>query len=242
MRKDGDLQRALARWESEGGRATPEIEAAGIRRGLNESLPSPPRHLRTKKMTRKADRETPGVSTRDIFGEATGTSPATPGSYGQTPAGFRLPSATGLGPVRLQIADLSRSLDYYQRVLGLQVLQQTGSSARLGTLQGTGLVELTERRGLRPLPGQGRTGLFHFAILLPDRAFLGRFALYLEQLGVAAGASDHLVSEALYLRDPDNLGIEVYTDRPRTAWRRTGRELMMATDPIDMDGLLEAAV
>lgn len=182
-----------------------------------------------------------GVSTRDIFGEATGAEPATPGSYGRAPAGFRLPSATGLGPVRLQIADLGRSLDYYQRVLGLQVLQQASSRAQLGTPSGTELVELTERRGIRPSPGRERTGLFHFAILLPDRASLGRFARHLQQLGVAAGASDHLVSEALYLRDPDNLGIEVYSDRPRTDWRRVGRELMMATDPIDMHGLLEEA-
>jgi len=192
-------------------------------------------------MTKKLSRETDGVSTRNLFGEATAAAPATPGSYGRPPDGYRLPSATGLGSVRLQVADLSRSLDYYQRVLGLQVLQQTSSGAQLGTASGTGLVELSERPGIRPSPGRGHTGLFHFAILLPARADLGRFARHLRQLGIAAGSSDHLVSEAFYLQDPDNLGIEVYADRPRTAWRRVGRELMMATDPIDLEGLLEAA-
>lgn len=182
-----------------------------------------------------------GVSTRDIFGEATGAEPATPGSYGRPPDGFRLPGATRLGPVRLQIADLGRSLDYYQQVLGLQVSQRSGGGARLGTAAGTTLVELSERGGVRPAPGRGRTGLFHFAVLLPDRSHLGRFARHLERLGVGAGAADHLVSEALYLRDPDNLGIEVYADRPREAWRRVGRELMMATDPLDVGGLRAAA-
>lgn len=192
-------------------------------------------------MTKETTRKIRGVTTGDIFGETTGAEPATPGSYGRRPKGFRLPQTAGLGPVRLQIADLSRSLDYYHQVLGLRILQRTSSKARLGTPAGTELVELTERRGIRPSPGRGRTGLFHFAILLPDRSLLGRFARHLGELGVAAGASDHLVSEALYLRDPDNLGIEVYSDRPRTAWRRIGRELMMATDPIDMGGLLGAA-
>lgn len=193
-------------------------------------------------MTREeATRQTLGVSTRDIFGEATGAESAPSGSYGRPPAGYRLPSATRLGPVRLLISDLDCSLDYYQKVLGLEVLQRSTSSATLGTPATTGLVELVERQGIHASPGRARTGLFHFAILLPDRPSLGRFARHLGELGVAAGASDHLVSEALYLRDPDNLGIEVYSDRPRTDWRRVGRELMMATDPIDMDGLLEKA-
>src|SRR5205085_6381729 len=103
------------------------------------------------------------------------------------------------------------------------------------------LVVLEERTGVRPAPRRGRLGLYHFAILLPDRASLGRFMLHLGELGVRAGASDHLVSEAFYLQDPDNLGIEVYADRPRDTWRRVGRELMMATDPIDAAGLAQAA-
>ena len=82
--------------------------------------------------------------------------------------------------------------------------------------------------------------LFHFAILLPDRPSLGRFVRHLGDIGARAGAGDHLVSESLYLQDPDNLGIEVYADRPRVTWRRIGRELMMATDPLDIPGLIQA--
>jgi catechol 2,3-dioxygenase len=103
------------------------------------------------------------------------------------------------------------------------------------------LVELRERRGAKPRPPRSRTGLYHFAILLPDRPSLGRFLLHLVRLDARAGSADHLVSESLYLQDPDGLGIEVYADRPREMWRRVGRELMMATDPIDGDGLVEAA-
>ena len=101
------------------------------------------------------------------------------------------------------------------------------------------LVELRERRGARPA-GRGRLGLFHFAILLPDRPALGRFVQHLADLGVHAGAGDHLVSEAFYLTDPDGLGIEVYADRPRESWRRNGRELLMATDPVDVAAVVAA--
>jgi catechol 2,3-dioxygenase len=82
--------------------------------------------------------------------------------------------------------------------------------------------------------------LFHFAIVVPDRAALGRFLGHLAGLGVYAGSADHAVSEALYLTDPDGLGIEVYADRPRTEWRTAGQELFMTTEPLDLRGLLRA--
>ena len=88
---------------------------------------------------------------------------------------------------------------------------------------------------------RSRLGLFHFAILVPDRSSLGRFVRHLGAINAPAGASDHLVSEAFYLQDPDNLGIEVYADRPRNTWKRVGRELMMATDPIDIGELRASA-
>jgi len=91
------------------------------------------------------------------------------------------------------------------------------------------------------VPRRGRLGLYHFAILLPDRAQLGRFARHLSEIGERAGMSDHLVSEAIYLTDPDGLGIEVYADRPRSAWRQQDGELMMATDSLDVPDLLRAA-
>jgi catechol 2,3-dioxygenase len=182
-----------------------------------------------------------GVGTRDIFGNAEEAKAATPGSYGEAPKDFRLPDATRLGPVRLQVADLARSLSFYEDVLGLRSVERTSAGARLAGHDGSPLVELTERKGARPVPHRGCLGLFHFAILLPDRASLGRFVRHLGEVGVQAGAGDHLVSEALYLQDPDNLGIEVYHDRPRDSWRRIGRELVMATDPVDIAGLLQAA-
>src|SRR5436190_10914972 len=181
-----------------------------------------------------------GVTTRDIYGDAaSGAQPATAGSYGLAPKGFRLPAGTRVGPVRLQIADLTRSLAYYERILGLRVLERDSTSALLGA--DIPLVELHERPGVAPVPDRGRLGLYHFAILLPDRPSLGRFLANVGELDVRIGAADHLVSESIYLQDPDNLGIEVYADRPRATWRRIGRELMMATDPLDVAGLLRAA-
>jgi catechol 2,3-dioxygenase len=101
------------------------------------------------------------------------------------------------------------------------------------------LVTLQTRPGVARAR-RGAFGLFHFAILLPDRSALGRFAAHLSSLGVRAGMADHLVSEALYLSDPDGLGIEVYADRPRASWQRRGRELAMTTDPLDIASVIAA--
>jgi catechol 2,3-dioxygenase len=91
------------------------------------------------------------------------------------------------------------------------------------------------------VPRRGRIGLYHFAILLPDRAALGRFVAHVSAMGAHAGAADHLVSEALYLNDPDGLGIEVYADRPRASWRTHDREIAMTTAPLDLRSLIHAA-
>jgi catechol 2,3-dioxygenase len=183
-----------------------------------------------------------GARTEDIFGNAGKAESADPGTYGEAPSGFRLPTGTRLGPVHLQVSDLARSLRFYQDVLGLQELsRQTGSAILAAQESDRPLVELHELRGARAVPKRGSLGLYHFAILLPDRPSLGRFVQHLGELGVRAGAGDHLVSESLYLQDPDNLGIEVYADRPRSTWRRLGRELMMATDPVDIIGLVQEA-
>jgi catechol 2,3-dioxygenase len=161
---------------------------------------------------------------------------------GIAPGGYRLPGDISLGRVRLQVADLERSLDYYQRVVGLRVLRRSGPDAALGAQVGDAvLVELHERPGAVPVPRRGRLGLYHFAILLPDRAALGRFVTHLSEVGEQAGASDHRVSEALYLQDPDGLGIEVYADRPRGTWRVENRQIVMATDPLDLADLVRAA-
>lgn len=161
-------------------------------------------------------------------------------SYGIAPKGYRLPEATRIGRVTLQVADLARSLDYYERVLGFRVLQRSTGKATLAAVTEP-LIELRERPGATPVPRRGRLGLYHYAILLPGRAQLGRLLRHLAELGERAGMSDHLVSEALYLSDPDGLGIEVYADRPRDTWRSNGSELAMATDPLNVEDLLQAA-
>jgi catechol 2,3-dioxygenase len=163
-------------------------------------------------------------------------------AYGIRPVEYRLPETTRVGAVHLQVSDLSRSLDYYGEVLGFRVLAQDSVWAHLGP-QGEDrtLITLRERRGARPVPRRGLLGLYHFAVLLPDRAALGRFVTHLADIGAYAGSADHLVSEALYLSDPDGLGIEVYADRPRSEWRVSGNELAMTTDPLDLNSLVRAA-
>jgi catechol 2,3-dioxygenase len=162
--------------------------------------------------------------------------------YGIAPEKYRLPAETTLGAVRLQISDLARSLDYYTKTLGFHVIEQTANRATLG-VEGRQevLIELRELRGARAVPRRGLLGLYHFAILLPDRAALGRFLVHLVGLRITPGMSDHLVSEALYLSDPDGLGIEVYADRPRSGWKVAERQLTMATNPLDARAVIAAA-
>jgi catechol 2,3-dioxygenase len=161
--------------------------------------------------------------------------------FGIAPPGFRLPDETHVGAVRLQVADLQRSIDYYETVLGLRVLTRDSSAASLGPHGDERvLVWLHGRAGARPVPRGGVLGLYHFAILVPDRATLGRFVAHLGRIGAQGGAADHFVSEALYLTDPDGLGIEVYADRPRSLWRHEGRQLHMTTEPLDVRGLVAA--
>ena len=161
--------------------------------------------------------------------------------YGEAPPDYRLPADTHIGRVRLQVTDLAHSVTYY-RELGLRVLGAATGRTLLGAHgDDTPLVELLEHKGAKPVPQQGRLGLYHFALLLPDRAALGRFARHLADTHVRAGASDHLVSEAFYLRDPDGLGIEVYADRPRAEWQVSEGQVRMATEPLDLAGLVRAA-
>jgi catechol 2,3-dioxygenase len=162
--------------------------------------------------------------------------------WGVPPPGYRLPEQTRLGAVRLQVADLQRSLAYYQEIIGLRVIEAAAGRATLGPVgANTPLLELRERPGATRAPRHGRLGLYHFALLLPDRAALGRFFVHLSHRGERVGAADHLVSEALYLRDPDGHGVEVYADRPRSSWQHTGGELAMATHPLDLHGLAQTA-
>lgn len=158
--------------------------------------------------------------------------------YGIKPEGYRLPGQTHIGAVTLQVTDLDRSLRFYRDFLGFAEISRTGSSAELG-VDDTRLIVL--QAGATSPMRQRRLGLYHFAILLPDRAALGRVLEHLVRNGVSPGASDHLVSEALYISDPDGLGIEIYRDRARTEWEVTGRQLAMASEPLDFDALLAEA-
>jgi len=163
-------------------------------------------------------------------------------AYTIAPSGHRLHGEASLGRVRLQVADLARSVTYYESVVGLRIIERDVTRAVLGAHDDpTPLVELQHRDGATPVPQRGRLGLYHFAILLPDRAALGRFITHLAEIGVYAGMADHLVSEAVYLTDPDGLGIEVYADRPREEWRIANRALEMATNTLDAADLVRAS-
>ena len=144
---------------------------------------------------------------------------------------------THMGLVELSVSDLDRSLAYWQDAIGLHVLSRENGTAELGT--DTPLVRFVEEPGARP--AQGFTGLFHVALLVPDRPSLGRFLAHTarEQIPLT-GLSDHVVSEAIYLRDPDYHGIEIYADRPREQWEgQVGQR--MTTIPLDTDSLLAEA-
>jgi catechol 2,3-dioxygenase len=150
----------------------------------------------------------------------------------------RLHPATHIGSAALAIADLPRSIEFYTRVIGLTVLTQTEQTAVLGTHDGQALLTLVLQTGARPQPAHS-TGLYHIAILLPSRADLALFVLRLATSGYPlSGVADHLVSEALYLSDPDGNGLEVYRDRPRETWQWRNGLVQMATDPLDVEALL----
>lgn len=154
------------------------------------------------------------------------------------PTGYRLPDETHPGAVRLQVSDLDRSTRYYRDLLGFAVLSQKEGEVELGIAGAGALIVLVERRGAKPVSRRGVFGLYHFAILLPSRASLARFVRHLAEAGAYAGMSDHDVSEAVYLSDPDGLGIEVYADRPRPTWQHRDRQLVMTTRPLNVRALL----
>ncbi|MBP7960686.1 MAG: VOC family protein [Caldilineaceae bacterium] len=154
---------------------------------------------------------------------------------------YTLPAQMRLGAVQVRVANLARSVDFYTNTLGLAPLEDTPDppgQAVLTANQVDPLLVLTELPAPRPKPGRA-TGLYHFAILFAKRADLGRALTRLLQTRYPLqGASDHLVSEALYLADPDGNGIELYWDRPRTVWPRLGEQIRMDSLPLDLDDLI----
>jgi len=148
--------------------------------------------------------------------------------------------ATKLGVVQLKVRDLERSLTFYQEVIGLRLLRQNGHVAEL-TIDGQHpLLILEADPRYRVLPEQSVSGLYHFAILVPGQVTLGLVLRNLIRHQIPVGQGDHLVSEALYLSDPDQNGIEIYADRPRATWQKTASgEIHMTTDPVDIQNLLQ---
>ncbi|HEY5382479.1 MAG TPA: VOC family protein [Acidobacteriaceae bacterium] len=150
-----------------------------------------------------------------------------------------------IGHVHLKVADLDRAIAFYRDVLGFEVTQRMGNSAAFLSAGGyhhhIGLNTWESAQG--PAPAPGTTGLYHLAIVYPTRAELGDALGRLLRTGIPLeGASDHGVSEALYLRDPDGNGVELYWDKPAEEWPRTkDGELAMVTGPLDLKGLLAAA-
>lgn len=143
---------------------------------------------------------------------------------------------TTLGYVHLTVRDFKRSLPFYQDVLGLQLNRRENDTAYLG-VDGKDIVVLTENPSAKR--ARRATGLYHFAILVPSRFALAQSLKRIAETQVPVhGFADHLVSEAIYLPDPDDNGIEIYRDRPRREWYDAHGNLQMATDPLDLDDLL----
>jgi catechol 2,3-dioxygenase len=141
-----------------------------------------------------------------------------------------------LGFVTLRVQDLQRSIAFYTEIIGFTVISNSTSAADLGAGERT-LLRLIEESGARPAPRTA--GLYHFAILVSSRRELARSIQQLVMTRIPLqGFADHLVSEAVYLADPDGNGIEIYRDRPRDQWPRRDGQLLMATDPLDVNRLL----
>lgn len=148
-----------------------------------------------------------------------------------------LPADARLGAIRLRAGDVDRLRDFYERTIGLRALGTGDAVTSLGA-DGTPLVELVSDPDAPPRPHRS-TGLFHLALLVPTRADLARTLRRVAASGwPLSGASDHLVSEALYLSDPEGNGIELYRDRPREQWPLAGDSVEMATLPLDLEDLL----
>jgi catechol 2,3-dioxygenase len=163
------------------------------------------------------------------------TTPPIAGSAGGDP----IAASTALGPVALTVTDLARSRAFYETALGLQATDLADGGLAMGVAGGPALVELRGDVSAPPLDRRA-TGLYHLAVLVPSRPDLAHALMRLARARWPLdGASDHLVSEALYLSDPDGNGIEIYRDRPRAEWRYDTGALQMATLPLDLQGIAD---
>ncbi|WP_153731523.1 VOC family protein [Sporosarcina obsidiansis] len=151
---------------------------------------------------------------------------------------FHSAPKTFVGHVNIIVEDLERSLMFYQEILGFDVMERSATTAKLTADGTTSFLSLQQPEHV--IRKQGRTtGLYHFAILLPKRSDLADVVIRLMKKGIPFGSADHLVSEAVYLNDPDGNGIEIYIDRAPSEWIWQGEEVQMTVDPLDIENLVE---
>jgi catechol 2,3-dioxygenase len=158
---------------------------------------------------------------------------------GVSSVNYRIADATRIGYVHLRVRDLERSLAFYLDVLGFKLVSGGAHTATLSaTGRGPGLIVLTARKDAPARPTRS-TGLYHFAIRVPSRRALAMMIRRLEEMQwPVQGYADHDVSEAVYLADPDGIGIEIYSDRPRDEWPLRGGQVEMVTEPLELDRLM----
>ena len=153
---------------------------------------------------------------------------------------FHSKPTTFIGHVKIKVYDIERSLDFYENILGFSVLDRTERSVNLTVDGKTSFLSLVQPENIIATQ-RGTTGLYHFAILLPTVTDLANIVIHLVKNDIRFGASDHLVSEALYLADPDGNEIEIYRDRPASEWGWQGDEVDMATIQLNFEELLKHA-
>jgi len=177
--------------------------------------------------------------------ERTGSSKLPHMSPANSPAGAAaghalLPAGTDIGTVTLRVSDAGRARAWYRDMMGLELIEETPERLSLGA-GGKPFLTLEVRPDATPRIEE-TTGLYHVAILVPDRASLGGALTRIAGTGVRVGASDHLVSEAIYIWDPDNNGLEIYRDRPRSDWHWDNGRVAITTDPLDRHSVAKEGV
>ena len=155
--------------------------------------------------------------------------------------GFHSKPNTHIGQVRLNIEDLEKSLKFYQEIMGFTILDRTDTVVNLTADGKTSILRLEQPEGIQPKQAR-TTGMYHFALLLPTRKDLADFVIHLSENNIQVGAADHLVSEALYIKDIDGNEIEIYVDRDPEVWDWNGEEVAMTTDPLNFQELITQRV
>ncbi|SFK04154.1 catechol 2,3-dioxygenase [Halobacillus dabanensis] len=153
---------------------------------------------------------------------------------------FHQKPVTFVKHVNIKVQNLERSLQYYQEVIGLNIVERTTNGAKLTADGKTCILSIEQPEDAIPKKSR-TTGLYHFALLVPRRSDLANIVNHFIQKGIRIGSSDHLVSEALYLNDPDGNGIEIYVDRDPSEWEWKNNEVAMTVDPLNFTDLLKTA-